>query len=213
MRLKVQGTVGRGEHRGRASGPVAFMATAIGTLSLAAGIALAGINFQAPVPYATDTRPIDIAIGKLDGDGRKDIAVANRDGRTVSVLLGQGGGAFADAENLETGGPQPQGVAIGDLDDDGRQDLIAAGDDEVDQVLVFRGKAGGFRNPKSYPVPGSSNLSHVAVADLDRDGRLDVVVSDSDQEDRFSVYVLYGTANGLGAPKRMKLRSNERKGF
>lgn len=186
-----------------------------GALALVAAAALAVpalAGFGAPVPYDTDTRPADIAIGKLDADGRRDIVLANRDGRTVSVLYGEAGGSFADAENLGSDTDvlrQPKGVSLGDVAGDGRRDIVASGDafnkGDLDAVLVFRGRQVGFANPREYEIPGAVEAADVTVDDLDRDGHNDVAISDFDEQSN-SVWVLYGTGSGLADPKRFRLR-------
>lgn len=189
-------------------------AVAIAILTAGAALAVPALaGFVAPVPYDTASRPIDIAIGKLDGDSARDIVVANRDGRTVSVLRGEGDGTFADADNLDSDTDvlrQPQGVSLGDVAGDGRRDIVAAGnafnEGDLDAVLVFRGRQSGFSNPREYEVPGAVQVSDVVVDDLDRDGRKDVAISDTD-EDSNSVWVLYGTGTGLADPKRFRLRA------
>ncbi len=51
-------------------------------------------TFQPPVTYAVGVVPDAIVAGDFTGDGRTDLAVANRLDGTVSVLLGNGDGTF-----------------------------------------------------------------------------------------------------------------------
>ena len=44
-------------------------------------------RFRAPQEYAAGADPYSIAIGDLNGDGKQDLATANLDANTVSVLL------------------------------------------------------------------------------------------------------------------------------
>jgi len=78
----------------------------------------------------------------------------------------------------------PRSIAAGDLNSDGRADLVVAGASGGTNVLVWYEQAAG--TPK-FPVPAGlhvidsgpaiAQINHVAVADLDRDGHPDIVVS------------------------------------
>src|SRR5439155_1730131 len=63
-----------------------------------------------------------VAIGDVNGDGKPDLAAANYDANTVSVLLGNGAGGFGAKTDFATG-TGPCSVAIGDLNGDGKPDL------------------------------------------------------------------------------------------
>ncbi|MCH7701515.1 MAG: VCBS repeat-containing protein, partial [Planctomycetes bacterium] len=84
-------------------------------------------TFQDVVNLEVGAGPSAVAIADLDGDGDLDLAVANRGGccpfppGTVSVLLNQGDGTFAERGTFGTG-IYPESVAIGDLDGDGDRD-------------------------------------------------------------------------------------------
>jgi len=81
-------------------------------------------TFQTAVGYDCATSPHTVAIGDLDGDGIKDLAVTNYITAAISVLMGHGDGTFQSAVNY--GLPQgSRSVAIGDLDRDGAMDLAA----------------------------------------------------------------------------------------
>ena len=168
--------------------------TVAAVCGLGASVAAAGF-IATPVEYETDSRPIAIAIGKLDPGPTKDIAVAHRDGRSVAVLYGDGDGGFTDAELLDTMNLRAMGVAIAKVDADNRPDLVVSGDStdpDLDKLLVLRGKQGGFRAPKPYPLP-TTVAAQVGAADLNRDGHIDAVVGDSNSN---SVVVKYGKRGG-----------------
>jgi hypothetical protein len=74
----------------------------------------------------------------LDGDSDIDLAVANRDGNTASVLLNNGSASFTVATVAV--GAEPRAVAAGDITGDGRPELFVTNHDSRNiSVLVNNG--------------------------------------------------------------------------
>src|SRR4029077_8207811 len=75
------------------------------------------VSFSAPTVFATaGFFPFSVAIGDLNGDGRRDLVVPNSGNpSTVSVLLGDGHGGFGAGTTYPSGGAFASSVAIGDL--------------------------------------------------------------------------------------------------
>src|SRR5256885_1374418 len=57
-------------------------------------------SFAPHTDYAVGNTPATVAVGEFNGDGWQDLAAANRDSDNVSVLLGNGDGAFQPAVNF-----------------------------------------------------------------------------------------------------------------
>lgn len=57
-------------------------------------------GFTAPISTPVGKRPQSLSAGDLNLDGKLDLAVANVDSDTVTILLGQGNGAFLSSKTL-----------------------------------------------------------------------------------------------------------------
>lgn len=130
--------------------------------------------------YATDAGPRSIAVVDVNADGRPDLITANFTAGNVSVRLASGQvGEFATARTDYATGAGPQSVAVGDVNTDGRPDLITANFTAGNaSVRLASGAAGSFAATKVDYVTGSNPCS-VAVADVDADGRPDLVTANS----------------------------------
>ncbi|MCF8449062.1 MAG: FG-GAP-like repeat-containing protein, partial [Taibaiella sp.] len=145
-------------------------------------------SFAAQVPFATGSQPFGLAIGDIDGDGKPDLAVANRSSNTVSVYRNTGSigsitsGSFATQVTFATG-TSPNSVAIGDIDGDGKPDLAVA-NSASNSVSVLRNTSsigsitsGSFAAQVTFAA--GSGPYDVAISDIDGDGKPELVVPNS----------------------------------
>ena len=139
--------------------------------------------------------PYSVAAADLNGDGKLDLAVANRDSDNVSVLLNQGNGTFA-AKVEYAAGTSPYSVAAADLNGDGKPDLAIAnaGSNNV-SVLLNQGN-GTFAAKVDYAA--GTNPNSVAVADLNGDGKPELAITNSSSS---NVSILVNQGNGTFAAK------------
>jgi hypothetical protein len=82
------------------------------------------------------SNPFSVAVGDFNGDGVMDLAVANYNFASVSVLLGVGDGTFADERRFGVGS-NPYSVAVGDFNGDGRPDLAVANSGSSDVAILL----------------------------------------------------------------------------
>jgi hypothetical protein len=83
-------------------------------------------NFHAtPVSPQTGSIPDTILVADFNGDGKPDLLTSNAGSNTISLLLGEGHGAFAKAQSFAAG-TDPLGAALGDFNGDGILDVAVA---------------------------------------------------------------------------------------
>ncbi|HEX2270757.1 MAG TPA: VCBS repeat-containing protein [Pyrinomonadaceae bacterium] len=114
----------------------------------------------------------------LNGDGNRDIVVANTASKDLTILLGDGRGRFTPApQSPLAAGELPNDVAIADLNGDGKLDLAVA-NHEQHQVTIFLGDGSGRFAPAPSParVQSKPHVHGVAVGDFDGDRKLDLAV-------------------------------------
>lgn len=77
-------------------------------------------------------------------------------------------------------GSSPNSVAVGDVNNDGRPDLVVTqifGPENQGSVTVFLGIGDGSSNPSESFGSGAGFATSVAIADVNRDGNADLVVT------------------------------------
>jgi hypothetical protein len=131
---------------------------------------------------ATGVEPLSIAIGDFNGDGNPDLVVSNQnDGYpnpgTVTVMLGNGKGAFRSIAASPRTGSIPDTILVADFNGDGKPDLLTsnAGGNTVSLLLGLG--HGTFATARSFAV-GIDPLG-AALGDFNGDGLPDVAVANN----------------------------------
>lgn len=123
-----------------------------------------------------------VRIGDVNNDGKNDVVIASPHYRTVGVYVQNADRTLNDEATYSTGAAGSYRLGIGDMNGDGRNDVVVALAQNQDNynpigiaaVGVLTQSNGGVLNPiVIYPSNGMP--SDLCIADVDCDGRLDVV--------------------------------------
>jgi hypothetical protein len=119
------------------------------------------------------------AIGDLNGDRKPDIIATHHDANKLTVLLAGDRGGFVEAPGspFDFGG-QASSAAIIDVNRDGKNDVMAVGGATV-RVMLGDGRGGFSPGPSMQSGAGSWRMG---LADLNGDGKLDVVTSNMESD-------------------------------
>lgn len=146
--------------------------------------------------FEAGARPVAVATGDFDRDGRVDAAVLNELSGDVTLLFGDAGTLLRRGGTLQAGS-FPAAIMTVDLDGDGDLDLVVA-DSGSDDLSVFLGAGDGSFGAGSRLSVGAGPLAIVA-ADFDGDGRLDLVSANAYSDD---LSLLSGLGGGGFAVER-----------
>ena len=119
--------------------------------------------------------PAAIVHGDFDDDGKLDLAVANELTSSISILRGNGLGAFSNGTPISIAGTPPVALGAVDVNGDGDVDLVMAGGGGA--VMYGRGD-GTFSGP--IFVPAGNTMNDVAIGLLDGNSVPDLVTTNDD---------------------------------
>ncbi len=148
-------------------------------------------SFAPSFNLASGNGPNNVVIADLDGDGKPDLVVSDDYNNTISIYrnISTNGSltaaSFAPRVDLVTppGSYSPFGLVVADVDGDGKLDIIVSDYDES-IVSVYRNTCTpGNLSTNTFATrvdfATGAQPQGIAVADLDGDGRPDLVVANS----------------------------------
>jgi hypothetical protein len=143
------------------------------------------LAFNLLAEYSVGSQPNDILVAALNADAHLDVATVNYSA-SVSVLAGQGNGAF-DAATSSSTGSWSKALATGDVNGDQVADLLTGNNSDV-SLLIGNGD-GSFQPPVSITLPWRTipsfpnagpqpqYIQSIATGDLNEDGKMDLVAT------------------------------------
>ncbi len=150
-------------------------------------------TFQAATTYDANIQHQLILTGDFNNDGNLDLAVSDQSG--ISVLLGNSNGTFQSAIATAVSGSSFPVFVLGDFTGDGKLDIATV---VSNNLLILPGNGDGtFGTPITTPVSRGSTVE--AAGDLNKDGKLDLVMYVGQSSNSLEVFL--GNGNGtFGSP-------------
>lgn len=158
-----------------------------------------------PVRTESSPHPHGVVAGDFTGRGAIDLLTDSWGRNQIEMLTGDGHGAFAPGPLFNTGKRPYQRLRASDFNGDGKADIVTTNLDGDSVTILLGDGHGGFREAAGSPVKTPPAPWEVTIADVNRDGKPDLVIIPYDRDAKTrggaaNVTVLLGDGSGRFAP-------------
>jgi hypothetical protein len=141
------------------------------------------LSLDVRMDYMVGSNPTFVTTGDLDGDGKLDIAVTNYSSGAISFLKNNSTSGFILFDTKPDLNLAPSNISVADMNGDGKLDLFTGrGLSGLVSVLenTYSG-TGNFSFASNVDFTTGTYDTHVAVGDLDGDGKPELVAANTIQ--------------------------------
>jgi FG-GAP-like repeat/Bacterial Ig domain len=136
---------------------------------------------KAQYAIASNENAIRIDTADMNGDGKLDIVIGKQFMSEFEIWFGNGDGTFTFGKDVPSLSPDAYDFALGDVNNDGKVDLVNAYNDDTSSFARTYLNDGAANFTPVFGVTFTGFAINFALADFDRDGKLDVLVHSGNQ--------------------------------
>jgi hypothetical protein len=154
-------------------------------------------NFETVASISVGSQPRYVAIGDLDQDGLGDLAVVNKGDNSLWILKNYGGMVFAEVGIYSTH-EYPHSTTIDDINGDCKLDVIVShvGGAGAEKYVYIYENDGQALMANIFELRSIKAPAHVITADMNVDGRPDILTADTNDGGYTSIHLSEVVQNG-----------------